>query len=281
MKFAYHNCNKKSQADVIIVGVPDETGSKAKRKGAAHGPNAIRKASKERLTFLRRGDTKHIVPEQGSFDVSLFDSGNLKKKDLTKFIDNLPKEQLPIILGGDHSITYFAIKGFTDKYKKIAVIYFDAHPDIVSSETGYYGSVVHDICKFPHISPKKIVEVGIRSIETEEQKNLRKINSFTALDVSEKGVNKIFNKIKRIVGKLPVYLSIDLDVIDPAFAPGVDTPAPFGLTPNEYLSLVKKCANKLDLIGFDIMELSPKYDIQQRTAQLAAQSIIEIIGSEN
>ena len=77
------------------------------------------------------------------------------------------------------------------------------------------------------------------------------------------------------MGKTPMYLSIDLDSIDPAFAPAVDTPVPFGLSSNEFLTLVKRCAKELNLIGFDIMELSPRYDIQQRTAQLAAKGILE------
>tara|TARA_Y100000310_G_C20524826_1_gene735483 strand:+ start:230 stop:1087 length:858 start_codon:yes stop_codon:yes gene_type:complete len=282
IKFAYHNCKKLLDAEIVLVGVPDEQGSTAKRQGASQGPQAIRKASKDRLTFSHKGKTNQVIPERGLFSASLFDQGDIKKKDLTKFIKNLAPTQFPIVLGGDHSITYFTIKGLADKYKKLAVVYLDAHPDLVSSQQNYYGSVVFDICEFPHINPKQIVEVGIRSIEPEERRNLKnkKIKSFTALDLSEQGVLKIFSKIKRIVGRTPTHLSIDLDVIDPAFAPGVDMPAPFGLTSNEYLSLIKQCAKKLNLVGLGIMEMSPRYDIQQRTAQLAAKSIVEIVGSK-
>ncbi len=281
MKFAFHNCTKKEEAEVVLVGVPDETGSYAFRKGASKGPNAIRKASLDRLRFVRKGDIHYVIPERGNFKVKFFDAGDIKKSHLSIFIDSLTEKQFPITLGGDHSSTFFVLRSLQAKYNEIAVIYLDAHPDMVSSmHENYYGSVAFDIANLKHVNKNKIIELGIRSIEAEEIKNLRKnhISSFTALDIYEQGVNKIFAFIKKKVDNTPLYLSIDLDVLDPAFAPGVDTPAPFGLLPNEYLSLIKRCA-KLNLIGFDIMEMSPKYDKEGKTSQLAAQTILEILGS--
>ena len=264
-----------------MLGIPDESGNFANRWGTSRGPKAIRKASRDRLTFIRKGKTHKILPERGLLVSKLHDYGNVKKTKLTDFMANLSKKQFPVLLGGDHSNTALAIAGLQNKYKELGVLYLDAHPDIVSSTENYYGSVIHDICKSKIINKKKVVEVGIRSIEKEERKNLRKnnIKFFTALDITEQGIVRTFSMIKRIMKKTPVYLSIDLDSIDPAFAPGVDTPVPFGLSSNDYLSLVKMCARELNLIGFDIMELSPRYDIQQRTAQIAARSIIEILGS--
>lgn len=281
-KFAFHNCDNINEADVVMIGIPDERGSLALRHGAAEGPQAIRRASRERLMFIRNGAKHFVVPERGSFSNKLYDVGDVKKEKLEEFISGLNKKQLPIVLGGDHSNTYLAIKGLLKKHKEIGVIYFDAHPDYVHSEhKKYYGSVVYDLSKLKGIQKNKIIEVGIRSIEPEEMEDIRKrkITSFTALDVFELGVEKVFSGIKKKMGNIPFYLSIDLDVIDPSFAPGVDTPASFGLSGNEYLSLIKKCA-ELNLVGFDIMEMSPKYDIQQRTAQIAAQSILEILASK-
>lgn len=281
MKFTYHNCNVKEDADVVIVGIPDESGNFAARWGTSRGPKAIRKASKDRLTFIRKGKTHKILPERGLLVGKLHDYGNLKKKKITNFMENLSRKQFPVLLGGDHSNTALAVAGLQDRYKELGVVYLDAHPDIVSSTENYYGSVIHDIRESKVVNKKKVVEVGIRSIEKEEERNLHKnqIKFFTAMDVTDQGVAKIFSMIKRIMGKTPVYLSIDLDSIDPAFAPGVDTPVPFGLSSNDYLSLIKMCARNLNLVGFDIMELSPRYDIQQRTAQIAARSIIEILAS--
>lgn len=280
MRFAYHNCNIREKADVVLIGVPDESKSYAERKGTKKGPDAIRKASLNRLCFLRKRRIHCVLPEKGEWKVKIHDAGNVEKKKLSSFLEKLNKKQIPVILGGDHSNSYSALKGLQKHFSEIALIHFDAHPDMIHSTKGDFGSVVYDITSLKNINQKKIIEVGIRSIEPEEKKNLqlKKITTFTSLDIFELGTEKIFSHIKKKIGKTPLYLSIDLDVIDPAFAPGVDTPASFGLTSNEYLSLIKKCA-KLNLIGFDIMEMSPHYDIQQITAQIAAQSILEVIGS--
>lgn len=279
-KFAYHNCDKIADADAVLVGVPDESGSYAKRHGAKKGPDAIRKASLERLCFKRKGKTFCVEPERGLFKAKLFDAGNFSRLKLPRFLESVSKEQLTILLGGDHSNTYLAVKALSKKHKELALIHFDAHPDLINSTKYDFGSVVNDILNLKGINHKKVVQIGIRAIEPEEEINLKreKINFFTALDVYEKGVEDIFSMVKKIIGNTPVYLSIDLDVLDPAFAPGVDTPAPFGLSSNEYLSLIKKMAS-LNIAGFDLMEMSPQFDTQQMTAQIAAQTIIEILAS--
>ncbi|MBU0457631.1 MAG: arginase family protein [Nanoarchaeota archaeon] len=279
-KFAYHNCNKITDADIILVGVPDESGSYAERRGTKKGPDAIREASHERLCFKRKGKTFCVESENGPFNLKLFDAGNISKPKIQSFLESISKEQMTILLGGDHSNTYLAVKALSKKYKELAIIHLDAHPDLISSTKYDFGSVINDILSLKEINHKKAIQIGIRAIEPEEEINLKreKINFFTALDVYEMGVQKVFSSVKKIIGDTPIYLSIDLDVLDPAFAPGVDTPAPFGLTGNEYLSLVKKIAS-LNLIGFDLMEMNPKYDVQQLTAQIAAQSIIEILGT--
>lgn len=279
-KFIYHNTVKLGDADWVLVGVPNEEGNFSNRQGTSEGPKAIRKASRERLSFIRQGERHCIVPERETFVTRLCDYGDINKKEIVTFMNKLGKGQRVILLGGDHSNTFLALKGLEQKYKEVAVIYLDAHPDMIGSFRPYYGSVVYDILKLSHVNSKKVVEVGIRSIEQEERTQLKtkKIKAYTAIEVYERGIQQIFKEIKRKIGKTPLYLSIDLDVIDPAFAPGVDTPASFGLFPQEFLWFVKQCAG-LNLISFDVMEMSPRYDIQQRTAQLAAQTIVEIIAS--
>lgn len=282
MKFAYHNCAKLADADVIIVGVADESGNYAARQGTRKGPDTIRKASIERLCFKRKGKIFCVEPERGSSRDKIFDAGNIPKLKIKSFFASVPKGKITVLLGGDHSNTYLAVKALSKKHKELAIIYLDAHPDLISSTKYDFGSVVSDILKLKNINHKKVVQIGMRAIEPEEKMNLKrgKISFFTALDVYEMGIEKVFSRVKKIVGSTPTYLTIDLDVLDPAFAPGVDTPAPFGLTGNEFLSLVKKIAS-LNLIGFDLMEVSPPFDSQQMTAQTAAQTIIEILASRN
>ncbi len=280
MKFAYHNCNVQEKADAVLIGTPNESGNYANRKGTKRGPDAIRKASLERLCFKRKGKTFCVESERGLFKIKLFDAGNISRLKIQPFLESIPKNKITILLGGDHSNSFLAVKTISKKYRELALIHLDAHPDLISSTKYDFGSVINDIINLRNVNHKKVVQIGIRAIEPEVEINLKleKINFFTALDVYEMGVETVFSRVKKIIGNTPTYLSIDLDVLDPAFAPGVDTPAPFGLTGNEYLSLLKKIAS-LNIIGFDIMEMNPKFDSQQMTAQIAAQTIIEILAS--
>ena len=279
-RFVYHSCARQDEADVIFVGVCDESGSHSSRRGARKGPDAVRQASVDRLSFVRKDGRHVVVPEQGSLSFRLFDAGNISKPHIASFISLLHTRQFPVVVGGDHSITLEVVKGLARHYPQLAIIYLDAHPDSVCSRTSYYGSVVCDLYSLPHIVKHKIVEIGVRACEKEETVTLRKrhITTFTTLDVTTKGVTALCAALQKIIGNTPVYLSLDLDVLDPAFAPGVSCPAPFGLLPNDFLYLVKYCASHLTLIGCDVMELTPRFDVQQMTATLAAQTIVEILG---
>ena len=280
-KFAWATAKSFKEADYILFGVPDESGNRAPRKGASKGPNALRKVSRERGIVNRKGKISLVQPTHGKLTKTIFDAGNIKKTRVKNFVKKIVKAgKKPITVGGDHSITFQILKGLNESSKKFSLIYMDAHPDIICSEHYYYGSVVCDAMSFKKLDLKKSVEVGIRDPEAEELKTLarKKILTIHAIDFVELGVKKVFKKIKRRVGK-NVYLSIDLDVIDPAFAPGVDTPVPGGLKSNEFIYLVKEISS-LGLIGFDIMELSPKHDVNEMTSHLAAKTIMEIVAGK-
>jgi len=278
MKFAYAFAKKFEQADIILFGVKDDSKSYAKKSGASKGPDAIRKASNQKDVFYRRKEKIFEAAEDHELKKKMFDAGNIKKKDVAKFVEKIIENgKLPLCLGGDHSITYEAIKGVSSKMKDISIIYFDAHPDFVTSEHNYHGSVIGDAIKLKGVNKKAIVEVGIRAPEPEELRNIKKshIKSIAAFDIVEKGVKKVLAEIKKTAGK-NVYLSIDLDVVDPAFAPGVDVPCPGGLTSNQLIYFFKNLID-LNLVGIDIMEVSPKNDIDQMTADLASKLIIEYL----
>jgi len=280
MKYAWANAKSYKEAKSVLVGVPDESGSHAGRKGASKGPDMLRKASRTEI-FERRGKKTISQPQTGKLKGKLFDYGNVARKRVAGLAEKIVKDgKKPIFIGGDHSITFEVLKGLNKQKKEIKVIYFDAHPDFICSSHNYYGSVVCDASRLRNVNLRKSVEIGIRAPEKEELLNLKrkKIRVFHPIDIVEKGIANTFNQIKRIVGKGNIYLSIDLDVLDPAFAPGVDTPVPGGLTTNQLFYLTKKIA-ALGLIGFDVMELSPAYDIQERTSHLAAKLVIEVLAS--
>ncbi|MDP3728333.1 MAG: arginase family protein [bacterium] len=268
MKFVYASAPLQD-AEFVLIGVPDESGNRSPRTGSKRGPDAIRKVAYERCVFKKKGTFSSTPVDSGKFVQKIHDYGNVDKKKLGKVIEVL-KDKIPIVLGGDHSITAEVIKQFPD----VTVIYFDAHPGILSSLQGYYGSVLTDT----EINFGKCIQIGVREPEIEELKHIKKevLLSISVEEVYEKGVSAVFKEIKKVVqGK--VYLSVDLNVFDPAFAPGVSTPVPGGLHYHQVIPFVKNILSEFDVVGFDIMELSPSYDQDQRTAHLAVKLLLEMI----
>ncbi|MDP3918380.1 MAG: arginase family protein [Nanoarchaeota archaeon] len=269
MKFVYAT-SPLQEAEFVIVGVADESGSHSQRAGTRKGPDAIRNVVHERCVFKRKGRFSTAQVSSGRIDKKIHDFGNVDKKKVVKTIEVLKKDKIPIVLGGDHSITVEVLKNYPD----VSVIYFDAHPDIVASMHGYYGSVLTDA----EVNLGNCIEVGVRELEIEELANIKKnrIGIIYAEDFEEKWLPKIWEEIKsKVKGK--VYVSVDMDVFDPAFAPGVSTPVPGGLSFNQVLYLMKRIMSQLDVVGFDIMELNPRLDIDERTAHLAAKLLLEMI----
>jgi agmatinase len=280
MKFYLHNSSM-SKADVIMLGVPDSSGSKSKRaKGVAMAPDHIRRISNELDVFDKKGERK-VQASTGIIGQKVYDAGDVKKKDLRKEVAGIIKAgKIPIILGGDHSITLEILRGVNDVKKNIALIYFDAHPDFRCTDEEYYGSVVCDISKMSNFKIEKSVEVGIRAAEKEEIENLKskKMMTITPFDVQDIGIKKVFEKIKKRVGNSHVFVSLDMDVLDPAFAPGVDVPVPGGISSEELIYLVKKIAG-LKVVGLDIVEINPQFDKENMTSHLASRIVAEFLES--
>jgi agmatinase len=269
-KFAYANSSF-NEATFVLVGVPDELGSHSARKGTAQGPAAFRRVAAERCVFERVGKTTLAQPSSGILTQKIFDYGDVSKKDLSQALMKL-KKKIPIIIGGDHSITATALHHFPN----IAVLYFDSHPDIICSTHGYYGSVLCDV----DVDLKHSVAIGIREPEIEELRNIKKqhLLVISPLAIEEKGLLWAWQQIKRCTQGKKIYISIDLDVFDPAFAPGVSTPVPGGLHLNQVLVLMKHIMKELPIIGIDVMELTPAFDIDDRTAHLAVKLVMEMVG---
>ncbi|MCH8323936.1 MAG: arginase family protein, partial [Thaumarchaeota archaeon] len=187
----------------------------------------------------------------------------------------LSKSKIPITIGGDHSITRHILKALSNNIGKFSLVYFDAHPDFVSSTTNYYGSVFYDVLS--HIDVDSSIQIGIRTPEKEELDNIRKFNLkvITPFDIAEKGVAEISESILNTIGE-KVYVSFDMDCIDPSYAPGVSVPVPMGLNNVDAIYLLKKIA-KQGIVGMDIMEVCPSYDVKDRTSHLASRMISEVI----
>ena len=269
-----------SEGDIILIGVPDESKSLAKRKGTNRAPDIIRRASNESEFFEREGKTIPISPMRGSLDGKrILDAGNVTREQLYQLIaDLVSSKKTPIIIGGDHSITTIALRAIGSVLGKIGLLYFDAHPDFVSSMRNYYGSVLTDSAQ--SIEYNKSMLIGTRAAEREELENAQNagLEIVSPLDLVELGVLKIADKMVARGAGLNKYISIDLDCIDPAFAPGVSLPSSGGLSTLDLFYLLKHAIN-FGVIGVDIVEFSPDFDFNNNTANLAARIISECIAS--
>jgi agmatinase len=257
------------EADFVIFGVPyDQTSSF--RRGAVKAPKEIRQASWNFETYdIRTGVDLRDVRFHDYGDLDVKDDGPKdmvkKVKEFTKML--LGKDKFPIAIGGEHSITPGIIQAFP---KDVAVLSLDAHLDFrneYENERFNHACVTRRIAD--HINIEDIVVFGFRSAEKEELEDAKKkgLLFFDSFTVRERGIKKVLDETKKRFGNKLVYLTLDIDVIDPAYAPGTSTPEPFGLTPLDILTCIDFFS--LHIIGFDIVEVCPPYD-NGETALLAA-----------
>jgi len=276
VSICWANTENFDDSEIVIIGIPDESKSHALRKGTSEAPDKIRKISCIRDTYIRDGKTSLGLPISG-IKKKVYDHGNVKKTEIGDVIDKIiSKSKIPISIGGDHSISLEIIKSISKQLGPLSLVYFDAHPDFISSTQNYYGSVFYD--SLSYIDLKSSLQIGIRTPEQEEIANLKKydVTVITPLDIIKNGIFETEKMIMNKIGK-NVYVSFDMDVIDPAYAPGVSVPVPMGLRNTEAIYLLKSLAKRVT--GMDIMEVCPDYDVKDRTSHLASRMIAEIISS--
>lgn len=265
-------------ASFILFGVPFEKTSSF-RHGADKAPFEVRQASWNFERFdLRSGINfeEILVHDYGNLDVrdlvpkELFST----TKQFTTTI--LAKKKIPIAIGGDHSITPGIVAAFP---KDIAVVSLDAHMDFRQK---YKNDIYNHACVIQriadHIPLQNIAVLGIRSAEKEEHDDALNRGLFfrDAFTMNKEGIPKSIKETKALLKGKDIYLTLDIDVVDPAYAPGTSTPEPFGLTPMQVIDIIE--AFSPQLIGCDIVEVCPPYDLGQ-TAVLAAKLLQICIGN--
>jgi len=276
-KICWANTDNFDEAEFVIVGIPDESQSHALRKGTEEAPFKIRQISNFRDSFERDGKISLGRPFQGS-EKKVHDIGNINRPQIENIYDKISaSSKIPISIGGDHSISRQIINALAKRHGKISLVYFDAHPDFVSSTTNYYGSVTNDVLS--NIEIASSVQIGIRTPEQEELDNIKKykLEVITPFDIQKHGIKLITNSVLHRLGD-KVYVSFDMDCIDPAYAPGVSVPVPMGLNSIDAVYLLKEIAKK-GIIGMDIMEVCPSFDVKDRTSHLASRIISEVLYS--
>jgi agmatinase len=273
---SWSNCKTYRESEYVVLGLPDESHSHSLRSGTSNAPDRIRNISRERDVYVENNIESPAYTNAGVPQSKIFDLGNISRENIPFVYERIFRDgKIPMTIGGDHSLTTQIIKALGMKYGPISLVYFDAHPDFISSTRDFYGSVVYDC--LPYINPKSSVMIGIRSPEFEEVQNIKKygITVFSPADIQYHGFKQTINEILSILGK-NIYVSFDMDCVDPAFAPGVSVPVPMGLNPVT-ASILLKNISQGGIIGMDVMEVCPEYDIQDNTCHLASRLIGEML----
>jgi agmatinase len=267
-----------SEADYVILGVPFDVTS-TYRTGARLGPAAIREASLniEGYSFSAGVDIEDLrLHDLGDLDVTGDAEETLKRleKVVTELLD---EKKIPVLIGGEHTITLGAAKAF--KEKNCAVISFDAHLDLRNEYMNLQTSHTTFMRRLnEQVKPKRLVEIGTRAVCKEELAYARKagINYFTANQIRSEGVETTIKKVNALIGKVKqVYLTVDLDALDPAFVPAVQNPEPNGLCSHMFYDLLAGLVDKR-VAAFDVVEVAPNYDNGNSAVQ-AARTIFEIL----
>jgi len=269
------------KADYIIFGVPFDVTS-TYRTGARFGPNAIRQASLNIETYsFRTGIDIEDLKLHDLGDLHVFaDTEKTLERIALVIKDILEAGKTPVLIGGEHTITLGVMKGLGNKAKKTALVSFDAHLDLRNKFMDLKLSHTTFIRRInEEVKPPKIIEVGTRAVCKEELDYAQKgeIEFFTAQRIREEGSKRIARHLKEKLAKYKnIYLSIDMDVLDPAYVPAVQNPEPEGLKMHTLLDILCKICDA-NVIGFDVVEVAPNYDAGI-TAVQTAKVIFEVLG---
>ena len=272
--------------DFVVVGIPFDTASSF-RSGSRFGPNGIRNISVMMkpnnailevniLEELRGGDYGDV----GIIPGYILPTYENIEKELTPVIQ---AGVVPISLGGDHSITLAELRAVAKEHGKVSLVHFDSHADIneeVFGEKYNHGTPFRRAIEEGLIDPHTSIQVGMRGslYDPDEFKKAAELGLkvIPAHKVRELGFKETINQIKDRVGDNKVFLTFDIDFVDPAYAPGTGTPEVGGFTSFETLSMIRDL-KELNFVAFDIVEVSPSYDSNEITSLLAANIAFEFI----
>lgn len=266
------------RAEIVFVGVPLDVTS-SYRSGYRFAPAKIREASANLETYLTSAGLDVFerlnISDLGDIIVTPTDL-DITGARISQVVKRIRGEgKLPVLLGGEHTLTYFALQSFDDVF----VVHLDAHRDLRDDYLGdrlCHATVIRRV--LDRLPSDCILQIGIRSCSKEEAEFARgkNIATYTSEQLIE-DIPAVAAATRRLAGSSPVYLTIDLDILDPAFAPGVATPEPGGPSTVELLRLIRELG-KLNVQAFDVVELVPPHD-DGTTAFTAAKIIYELLAA--
>lgn len=292
---------------IDIIGVPIDLG--ADRRGVDMGPSAIRYAH----LHQKLEELEYVLEDKGNIEVPIQETCSITDHKL-KYIDcivpmgrrvagavatSIQGGHFPLVLGGDHSLSVGSIRGAA-RHRRLGVIWVDAHADFNTAETtpsgNIHGMPLAALCGLgdprlvclwdetpPVLDPKRVAIIGARDLDPGEKRNLREadvmVQSMEQIDRlgMVTALEKVIERISRDADG--IYLSFDMDALDPRHAPGVGTPVPGGLTFREAHLACEVVAETGKLIGMELVEVNPILDVQNETAILAVEFIRSALGS--
>ncbi len=264
---------KSDEYDFALIGIPFDEKS-CYLRGAAKGPQAIREASTSRAlnSWTELGvslEEDGVFVDLGDIDVS-GDFRQVFSRIEESIFQILEKKAVPVVLGGDHSVSYPVVRAFARKYKPLDILHFDAHPDLYEE---LYGDRFSHACPFARILEEglaeNLVQVGIRAATGEQRKKglKHRVRMIEMKDIKD----GLFLKFRN-----PLYISFDMDSLDPAYAPGVSHHEPGGLSTRQAVSILQ--ALEARVVGLDVVELNAERDVKGITAAAAVKVIKEVLG---
>ena len=260
----------------VYYGYPFD-GTACFRKGTSQAPDEIRKSSYNFETYLMElGIDLSEVKANDWGNLDLTDNQEANEQALYELVSKIVNSnKFPIGLGGEHSLTPSAVRALHEKYPTLAVVILDAHLDFRKEYEGNslsHATVTRRVSEIVGID--NVRPIGIRSVSQSEITEARAIG----LKFIETGWTEVREYLSDAIEDLegPVYLSLDMDAIDPGFAPGVGTPEPFGMTPYEVLQTINFFADRI--VGFDCVEVCPPHD-NGNTSALAARLTRHLVGA--
>ena len=272
--------------DVVFIGIPLDIGT-SNRSGTRLGPKQIRAESvlmRPYNMWTRAAPFDSLrVGDLGDVPINTFDLKDSVARITDFYTAVLAHDVIPLTLGGDHTLTLPVLRAIAGKHGPVGLIHVDAHADIndhMFGEKIAHGTPFRRAVEEGLIDPHRTWQIGLRGTGyTAEDFDWARDRGFTVVQAEElwhRSATPLIEQARAALGDGPVYLSFDIDSLDPGFAPGTGTPEIGGLTPIQALELIRGCRG-LNLVGADLVEVSPPYDPQGNTALLAANLLYEML----
>jgi agmatinase len=274
------------RADIAVVGIPFDTGV-SYRPGARFGPSHVRESSRLLRPYNPALDVSPFAAAQvvdaGDIAANPFDIDAAVADIETAAVELGSRVERIVTVGGDHTIALPLLRALNKKHGPVAVLHFDAHLDTWDT---YFGAPITHGTPFRRASEEGLIDltaschVGTRGplyskqdLDDDERLGFSIVSS---VDIEESGIEAAIERVRRRVGDKPLYISIDIDVLDPAHAPGTGTPEAGGMTSRELLRMLRALSD-LDVVGADVVEVSPAYDHAQLTGIAASHVVYELV----